>query len=152
MVSDRAIDGVVVTPLKRIEDARGAVLHMLRADAPHFAGFGEIYYSVVNRGVVKGWKRHTRMTLSLTAPFGGVRLGLIDGRPDSPTYAATQTVVIDPSHYVLVTVPPGVWSAFQGLTDPPAVLANCANIPHDPTEAETVAADQPPVPYRWPEA
>lgn len=151
-MSDGAIDGVVVTPLKRIEDARGAVLHMLRADAPHFAGFGEIYYSVVNRGVVKGWKRHTRMTLSLTVPFGGVRLGLIDGRPDSPTHGVSQIVVIDPAHYVLVTVPPGVWSAFQGLTEPPAVLANCANILHDPAEAVTVPVDQPPVPFTWPEA
>ena len=48
------IDGVVITPLKQIRDERGAVLHMLRTDAPHFAGFGEVYFSVVNPGVIKG--------------------------------------------------------------------------------------------------
>lgn len=151
-MTDGAIAGVIVTPLKRIADERGAVLHMLRADAPHFQGFGEIYFSVVNHGVIKGWKRHTRMTLSLAAPSGRIRLALLDDRPGSPTAGNVQTVVMAPDNYVLVTVPPGVWSAFQGLSAPSAILANCANIPHDPTEAHTVPADQPPLPYSWPEA
>ena len=30
-------------------------MHMLRADAPHLQGFGEIYFSTVNPGAIKGW-------------------------------------------------------------------------------------------------
>ena len=33
------IDGVVITPLRQIPDERGKVMHMLRADAPHFVAF-----------------------------------------------------------------------------------------------------------------
>src|SRR5690349_19661138 len=57
------IPGVVVSPLKQIPDERGMVMHMLkRTDAP-FAGFGEIYFSIVNPGAVKAWKKHLQMTL-----------------------------------------------------------------------------------------
>ena len=33
---------------------------MLRADDPHFLQFGEIYFTSVYEGVVKGWHKHVR--------------------------------------------------------------------------------------------
>ena len=48
------IEGVVVQPLRRIADERGSVMHMLRAGDAWFTGFGEIYFSTVYPGVVKG--------------------------------------------------------------------------------------------------
>ena len=39
------IDGVIITELRQINDERGAVLHMLRCDAPEFSRFGECYIS-----------------------------------------------------------------------------------------------------------
>jgi len=39
-------------------------MHMLRADDPGFTSFGEIYFSRVYPGVVKGWHIHDRMTLN----------------------------------------------------------------------------------------
>ena len=41
------IDGVLVKQLSQIADERGKIMHMLRADEPHFEKFGEIYFSVV---------------------------------------------------------------------------------------------------------
>src|SRR5262249_59041223 len=57
------IDGVVVQSLRRIADERGSVLHMLKAGDAWFPGFGEIYFSTVYPGVVKGWHLHQRMIL-----------------------------------------------------------------------------------------
>ena len=57
--------GVEWRPLRVIADDRGAVLHMVRADAPGFAGFGEVYFSELRPGVTKGWKLHLRMTQRL---------------------------------------------------------------------------------------
>src|SRR5262249_13319304 len=62
------IEGVVVAPLRQIPDERGRVMHMLRASDPHFKGFGEIYFSVVYPGVVKGWHLHTKMVLNYAVP------------------------------------------------------------------------------------
>ena len=41
------IDGVIITPLKRIGDERGMVLHMLRRDWDIFEDFGEVYFCMM---------------------------------------------------------------------------------------------------------
>ena len=38
------IEGVTITPLKKIPDERGSIMHMLRNDDPHFEKFGEIFF------------------------------------------------------------------------------------------------------------
>src|ERR1700744_3933814 len=60
-----SIAGLILTPLRQIADERGAVLHMLRADAAEFRGFGECYFSEIRPGVAKAWKRHQRQTQNL---------------------------------------------------------------------------------------
>ncbi len=48
-------------------------------------GFGEIYFSTVYRGVVKGWHRHREMTLNYACIHGRIKLVLYDDREGSPT-------------------------------------------------------------------
>ena len=55
------IEGVIVKPLKQIEDNFGTVLHMLRNDSSLFSQFGEVYFSEVYTGVIKAWKRHKKI-------------------------------------------------------------------------------------------
>ena len=38
------INELIITPLRKIADERGSIMHMLRVDAPHFIKFGEIYF------------------------------------------------------------------------------------------------------------
>ena len=38
------IEGVIITPLKQIEDERGKVMHMLREDSKVFKRFGEFIF------------------------------------------------------------------------------------------------------------
>ena len=58
------IAGVQVLPLRRIPDERGTIFHMLRESDAHFERFGEIYFSTVYEGVIKGWHRHLDMSLN----------------------------------------------------------------------------------------
>ena len=39
------IEGIIITPLKKIKDERGAVMHMMRKDSGIFKNFGEGKYS-----------------------------------------------------------------------------------------------------------
>jgi dTDP-4-dehydrorhamnose 3,5-epimerase len=144
-----AIEGVAVRPLRRIPDERGTVMHMLRADDPHFEKFGEIYFSTVYPGVIKGWHLHRRMTLNYAVVSGMVKLVLYDARPDSRTRGAVMEVVVGEQNYALVTVPPGVWNGFTGLGPATAIVANCATHPHDPDEIERLDPFSPSIPYRW---
>ena len=143
------INGVVVVPLQRIPDERGAVLHMLKATDPHFERFGEIYFSMVYPGVVKGWHRHRRMTINYAVPVGMIKLVLYDGRSSSATGRAIQEVLLGESNYCLVQVPPMVWNGFKGVSAIPAVVANCATLPHDPDEIERLDPHSGAIPYDW---
>jgi dTDP-4-dehydrorhamnose 3,5-epimerase len=148
-VTEARIHDVEVHPLRRIPDERGTIMHMLRADDPHFRGFGEIYFTTVYRGVVKGWHRHVEMTLNYACVFGRVKLVLYDDREESPTQGAVQEVFLGPDDYSLVVIPPGVWSGFRGMSDPYALVANCCTHPHDPARTTRVDPFENDIPYDW---
>ncbi len=143
------IEGAAIHPLRQIPDERGKVMHMLRRDDPWFAEFGEIYFSVVFPGAIKAWHLHKRMTLNYAVPSGRIRLVLYDDRDDSPTRGELLELVTGDDAYALVTVPPGVWNGFTGLGSAPAIVANCATIPHDPDEIVRLDPSSDRIPYRW---
>jgi dTDP-4-dehydrorhamnose 3,5-epimerase len=143
------IEGVKVIPLRRIPDERGTIFHMLRATDPHFKEFGEIYFSTVYRGVVKGWHRHREMTLNYACIHGRIKLVVHDDRAWSPTKGTTQELFLGPDDYSLVIIPPGVWNGFKGMSDPYAIVANCCTHPHDPGRSERLDPFDNPIPYDW---
>jgi dTDP-4-dehydrorhamnose 3,5-epimerase len=147
------IDGVVVVPLRQIPDHRGTVMHMLKRTDPHFIQFGEIYFTTVHPGVVKGWHKHARMTLNYTCPFGSIKLVLYDDRTESPTRGELMELLLGPDNYYLVQIPTGVWNSFKGLGEVTSIVANCATEPHTKEFSEALdpfANDV--IPYDWVEA
>ena len=144
------IDGLLLRPLRVIPTEGGPVLHMLRTDAPEFAGFGEVYFSEVEVGAVKAWKCHSRQTQHFAVPHGLLKLVFYDGRDASPTHGAVCTVTLGrPENYALLTVPTGVWYGISAVGGGPALLCNCADIPHDPAESRRLPKDDPSLPYTW---
>lgn len=143
------IQGVAIVPLRRIPDERGTILHMLRATDPHFQKFGEIYFSTVYKGVVKGWHRHRGMTLNYACVHGRIKLVLYDDCPGSPTLGEIQEVFLGPDAYALVIIPPEVWNGFKGMSDPYAIVANCCTEPHDPARSTRLDPFKNTIPYDW---
>jgi len=143
------IAGVTVTPLKQFPDERGKVMHMLRNDSPIFTSFGEIYFSCIYPGAIKGWHIHHKMTLNYAVPHGHIKFVLFDEREGSPTRGEVQEIFMGPDNYCLVTVPPMVWNGFKGIGSEPAIVANCASIPHDPGEIERLDPFSDRIPYSW---
>ncbi len=128
------IKGAEIHPLRQTPDECGKVMHMVRRDDPRFAGFGEIYFFVIFPGAIKAWHLHTRMTLNYAVPSGRIKLVVYDDRDDSPTRGELQEIFTGEDAYALVTAPPGVWNGFKGIGTAPAIVANCATVPHDPDE------------------
>ncbi len=143
------IDGVLIHPLNRFSDERGRVMHMLQCDDPHFEVFGEIYFSTIFSGVVKGWHRHSRMTLNYAVVVGAIKLVLYDDRAESPTRGEIQEIFLGSGNYALVRIPPLVWNGFKGVGIGEAVVANCSTIPHDPDEIERMDPFTNNIPYNW---
>lgn len=141
------IDGVLLTPLEIIDTPGGNVLHGMKLDDPGYSGFGEAYFSIVESGIVKGWKRHRQMALNLVVPVGAVRFVIYDDRVVTTTYQMLQEVTLSKSNYQRLSVPPMVWMAFQGVDDQENILLNIASIRHDPREVDRKSVDE--IPFVW---
>jgi len=143
------IKDVVIKQLKQIPDERGNIMHMLRCDEPHFKKFGEIYFSVIYPGVVKGWHVHKEMTLNYAVVSGMIKLVLFDKREDSPTKGELMELFIGENNYILVQIPPGVANGFKGIGTKSAIVANCATEPHDLDEIIRIDPLNNDIPYDW---
>jgi dTDP-4-amino-4,6-dideoxygalactose transaminase/dTDP-4-dehydrorhamnose 3,5-epimerase-like enzyme len=147
---ERAIEGVTLTLLREIADERGAVLHMLRADSPEFTRFGECYFSEVRPGMVKAWKRHRLQTQTFAVPIGRIRLVIFDDREGSDTHGQLQVLELGrPDAYFRLQIRPNLWYGFGCLGETPALVANCTDLPHQPSESEARSADDSLIPYQW---
>jgi dTDP-4-dehydrorhamnose 3,5-epimerase len=142
------IEGVAIHPLRRIPDERGTIYHMLKRTDAHFIEFGEVYFSSVYQGVVKGWHLHQKMTLNYACIVGRIKLVLYDDRDGSGTRGELQEIFLGPDSYALVIVPPQIWNGFKGMAGE-SIVANCATIPHDPGELIRLDPSSPQIPYNW---
>lgn len=138
----------MLTPLRVIPALGGDVWHGMKQTDPGYAGFGEAYFSTIAYRAIKPWKRHLRMTLNLVVPLGQIRFVLRDERPGSGSHGQVQSVCLSREHnYQRLTVPPGIWMAFQGLAAPFSVVLNIADMLHDPEEIERRPLDA--FSYNW---
>ena len=133
------MDGVTLTPLKQITHPKGDIFHAMKASDDGFSGFGEAYFSTVNQGEVKGWKKHTDMTLNLVVVIGEIEFVVYD---DNRFYG----VKLSKNNYQRLTVESGLWLAFRGISVE-NMLLNLASIEHNTNESENV--DMYGFDYNW---
>lgn len=143
------IHDVSIRPLRQIPDERGKIMHMLRVDDPYFEKFGEIYFSTVYPGAIKGWHLHKEMTLNYAVVLGSIKLALYDERENSPTKGELIELFLGDGNYSLVTIPPMIWNGFKGIGATPAIVANCATLPHHPEEIIRLDPLNNHIPYNW---
>ncbi len=127
------IEGVKIKPRVKHVDDRGYLMEILRADDPEFMRFGQVYVTTCLPGIVKAWHAHRLQTDHLCVIKGLGKIGLFDGREDSPTYRQAQTIIAGELNSVLVQIPPLVWHGFTALTDEPIYVLN---IPTEPFHRE----------------
>ena len=131
------IESALFTPLKRIHTPGGDVLHGMKTQDIGFDGFGEVYFSFIEPGAIKGWKRHREMTLNLLVPVGAVKFVLFDDRIESEKKGKFEEITIcSEKNYGRLTVPPGIWAGFQGIGPGASLVTNVANLPHDSAEVD----------------
>jgi len=130
------MDKCTLTPLNIIPTEKGNVMHCLKNTDSGFIQFGEAYFSAVNKGVVKGWKRHNEMTMNLIVPVGEIRIVAIDTSGKKPE--VLDVILNATTNYSRLTILPGIWFAFQGLANEPNLLLNIASITHNPAEADNL--------------
>jgi len=123
------MDGVTLTPLKQIFNPKGDIFHAMKKSDIGFNGFGEAYFTTIYRNDIKGWKKHTKMTLNLIVILGEVEFVVYNQREKS-----FFIVRLSKRNYQRLTIKPNLWVAFKGISKN-SILLNIADIEHDPNEA-----------------
>ncbi|OFX35583.1 MAG: dTDP-4-dehydrorhamnose 3,5-epimerase [Bacteroidetes bacterium GWA2_32_17] len=142
------INGVCLTQVKQIFHPKGNVFHAIKKSDVGFNGFGEAYFSTINFSEIKPWKKHLSMTLNFVVPSGEIRFVIYDDRENSSTKGNFMDVTLSHSNYKRLTIPPGLWVAFEGIGMNLNLLLNIADLEHDPQEIirKTCLED---INYKW---
>mgnify|MGYP005646180019 FL=1 len=140
------MDGVTLTPLKIIPHPGGDVLHGMKSSEDSFSGFGEAYFSTISQGDIKGWKKHSKMTLNIVVPIGKIQFVIFDGRDKSSTQGKFISISLSLQNYQRLTISPGLWVGFKGLSIE-NILLNIASIEHNPAEADNIPLDS--LDFNW---
>tara|TARA_A100001011_G_scaffold390211_2_gene473192 strand:+ start:902 stop:1327 length:426 start_codon:yes stop_codon:yes gene_type:complete len=136
------LDNISITKLKKFNLEAGDVYHALKSNEDNFSNFGEAYFSTVNPGYIKGWKKHHLMTMNLIVPVGSVKFVFYD---DVKKIFREET--IGESNYSRITVPNKIWFAFQCISNYKATILNISDIIFDPEES--INCDLSEFLYEW---
>lgn len=140
------MEGVFLKNLNRINNSKGDILHALKKSESSYKGFGEAYFSLIKYDQIKGWKKHTKMTMNLIVPVGEIKFVLYDNRDNKIEPIFTE-FIIGQSNYKRLTIPPNIFVSFKGLDEKMNLLLNVADLEHDPDEAVNIELKE--INYNW---
>ena len=136
---DECIEGVKIKALHWHNDQRGSLAELVRCDDPELmvVPFGQVYVTTLYPGVVKAWHQHAVQWDRMTCLRGRVMLGLMDARPDSPTYQQSMRIFLGDRNFSVVLIPAGVWHGLKCISTEEAMVCNVVSTPFnrdDPDE------------------
>ena len=145
------IQGVEIKNLKVIKDNRGFLMEMLRCDDQIFEKFGQVYLSVCNPNIVKGWHYHKKQTDHFVIVKGNAKIVLYDTREDSPTKGEIQEVFMGENNPILLKIPTFVLHWMTPADDNPIYLINCPTEPYNYKNPDEFRVDfkSKDIPYDW---
>jgi dTDP-4-dehydrorhamnose 3,5-epimerase len=115
-----------------IHHPKGDLFKVLQKSSSDYLGFGEAYFTTINYGQTKGWKKHRDMYLNLTVPAGVVKFHIYD-----EVDCSVNEFLLGCKNHGRLFVPPGFWVAFSGVGQDFNLILNIASIEHTPEEAES---------------
>ena len=151
------IEGVKIKKLKIISDDRGFLMEILRSDDEIFKKFGQIYMTMVKRGIAKGWHYHKIQDDYMVCVWGKALVVLYDARKNSRTFGEVEEYILaEPEkegEHILLKIPKEVVHGFTAIGCDEAIIIN---IPTEKYNYEKPDEFRYPwnseeIPYRWPD-
>ena len=138
-------DRFLLKNLKTFNLEKGNLFKGLSINDENFHGFGEIYFTSIMPKLIKGWKRHLKMTLNIIVLTGKVKFVIIN-KFDKNKIDFT-SIELSEKNKKILTIFPNSWFAFKGLGKNLSTITNIANIPHDDLEVESRSISE--FKYKW---
>ena len=123
------INGLKKINIKIFKNKKGDLIKYLSSKDRFFKKFGEIYFSEIKKGQVKGWNLHKRYKCHLAVISGSVTFNFVDNRKKSKTYLKKDKVILSKKKYGILIVPPNVWVNFT-TKNKISLVVNALNYPH----------------------
>ena len=111
----------------------GEVKHFLKTNSEGFFGFGEAYFSSIEHGSIRGWKRHRRVSCNLSVLNGKVRFVLTSAGDQFIKY------YLSSDDNKRLYIPPNFWFGFQGISSSLSLIINIIDEIHDPDEQDNLS-------------
>ena len=112
-----------INHLQKFKDERGSVLHGMKCHDSESFGIREVYFSTVNYGFYKGWKKHQKMVLNLIVIEGEILFYLADSE-----FTEFKKIIICKNDLKRITIMPNQWLSFTSLVKPSSKIMNIANL------------------------
>jgi dTDP-4-dehydrorhamnose 3,5-epimerase len=144
--------GVVLERLAPHADHRGSLVRVLDTREPFWIEpIVYAYEFTIRPGRIKGWGMHEHQTDRYFLANGHVRVGLYDGRPDSPSHERIEQFFFTESTPGLLLIPPGVWHADQNWGETDARIVNFPTRPYDHEHPDKLRIDPHAgvIPFEW---
>jgi dTDP-4-dehydrorhamnose 3,5-epimerase len=148
--ASQLIEGVYTVPIRVFEDERGRFMETFRRSWFPWVDWERLQgnRSDSRPGVLRGLHYHHLQIDYWYVPKGRIRAGMVDLRPSSPTYMATQILEIGEENNLGVFIPIGVAHGFLALTE--ATLMYMVNNYYDGGKDECgVAWNDPQINLNW---
>lgn len=151
METEKIITGVVVKPLKKINNERGGLLEIQRIDDEVYPGFGQVYTTITFPNIIKAWYRHKSQIDQFVVLSGAMKLVLYDTQENSATKNIINEFILSPKEPTLVQVPPNIWHGFQSIDNSNLLTLHLNNLPQNlaAPDEERIAFNDPRIPYTW---
>ena len=131
------ISGLKKINIKIIKNKKGDLIKYLSSRDSFFKKFGEIYFSEIKKGQIKGWNLHKRYKCHLAVISGSVTFNFVDSRKNSKTFLKKEKITLSKKNYALLVVPPKIWFNFT-TRDKISLVANTLNYPHLDSETKKI--------------
>ena len=142
------IQGVIITPLKKIPDERGAIFHIMKSTEKEFEKFGEVYLSKAYPQIIKGWHLHTEQTQNYVVIDGMIKLVLKDMRKNAEFNEIEEHFIGD-LNYVRIKIPPGVANGYKCIGTETCTVVNVSDLPHKQGEMIRIKPNGGEIDYSW---
>lgn len=134
------LDKIKIEKYNVVKNINGIILKILNNKQSNLKFYKDAYFSFVKFNKIKGWKKHTRMTMTLVVPVGKVKFVFYDENK-------FRSIIIGDNRFYKIIVPPNIWFAFKGISKSKNVIFNLANVKHN--DKEVVRKKNNEIKYNW---
>ena len=120
-------------PLETIRTKEGDIIKYLDKRKKYFTKFGEVYFSKIKKGFVKGWNLHKKTKCFITVPYGSVTFVLKDIKK-----IRSKKIEIKDTRPELLIIPKNTWFKFW-TKKKYSIMMNLIEIKHDKNETRKSA-------------